>query len=356
MNAENLTVRRLTNLQIAHQSPLQPAEVVASLGAMQAQDYAGGLWAIGLRADVTESDVIQAIAAHKIVRSWPMRGTLHFVAAKDVHWMLELLAPRQLASAATRRANLALDEKILAKAATLLGDALAGGKQLARTTLLQILDDAGIATANQRGYHILLNLSQKGFLCFGLHEGKQPTFALLDEWVPDHQALTRDEALVELATRYFCSHGPATVQDLMRWAGVTAADAKQGVLQAQQLASEKINGQEYWRALHEQEVEVSPPRAYLLPGFDEYMLGYKDRSFALEVAHAHKIVPGNNGMFLPTIVIGGRVVGTWKRTMTTKALSIQLSPFTPLSVSQLKAVRAAAEALGTFYSLPITIA
>ena len=356
MSDPTIAHQRLANLHIAHLRASQPVEVVRNVGAMQAQDYAGALWAIGLRADVPEATVVEAIANHQIVRTWPMRGTLHFVAAEDAHWMLALLTPRMIAGAAARRRNLELDDAIFAKATTLFVKALSGGKQLTRSALLHILEEKGISTANQRGYHILGHLAQKGVLCFGVHQGKQPTFALLDEWVAQPRQLSREEALVELATRYFTSHGPATQQDLMRWAGMTATDAKLGIAGASKLAAEKIDGQEYWRPLAMPKIPSAVHEAFLLPGFDEYMLGYKDRSFALEAAHSNKIVPGNNGMFLPTMVINGQVVGTWKRKRTTKTISIIPTPFTPLTADQQSKVRAAAITYGTFLGLPATVA
>jgi hypothetical protein len=72
-------------------------------------------------------------------------------------------------------------------------------------------------------------MAHEGLICFGTREGKQHTFVLLEEWVPKAKRLDRDEALAELARRYFTSHGPATLQDFTWWSGLLAADARRGV-------------------------------------------------------------------------------------------------------------------------------
>jgi hypothetical protein len=197
-----------------------PDEVVRWLCAVQAQDYLGALWAVGLRMrsapeSATEAGVEQALADRRIVRTWPARGTLHFVAAADVRWMLGLLAARVILRSAGRYRQLGLDEATFARSKEVLTGALAGGKQLPREALYRVLDVAGISPAGQRGIHILSRLAQEGVLCFGARQGKQQMFTLLEEWIAPAAPKTRAEALVELTRRYFTSRGPATVQDFV---------------------------------------------------------------------------------------------------------------------------------------------
>jgi hypothetical protein len=358
MTPRDIAHSRLVNQQIAQPMGRKPHEVVASLGAMQAQDYLGALWGIGLRlADATEADIEQAIADRTIIRTWPMRGTLHFLAARDVRWMLELLAPRTIASAARRHQQLELDDAVFARSKKLFISALQGGRQLTRNELSELLERAHISTANQRGYHILWWLAHDGVICFGARQGKQPTFVLLDEWLPNARSLAHDEALAEVTRRYFTGHGPATLPDFVRWSGLKNADAQTGLeMVSSQLAHETIDGNVYWMP---QGVSLSrqvSPTAYLLPGFDEWMLGYKDRSASLDPQHAPKITPGDNGRFSPTIVIGGRVAGTWKRTLKKNAVVITPSIFTSLNKTQTRAVAAAAERYGRFLGLSVQFA
>src|SRR5918912_137387 len=214
MNHRDIALQRLFSQQIAQPAFTHPGEVVAWLGAVQAQDYLGALWAVGLRTlGATEQTIEQALAEKTIVRTWPMRGTIHFVAAADARWMLELLAPRVVQRSARRRTQLGLDETIIAASTEVIAKALQGGKQLPRNALYALLEQANIATDSSRGLHILGRLAHDRLLCFGTRAGKQPTYALLDEWAPGAKSLPRDEALATLALRYFTGHGPATVQD-----------------------------------------------------------------------------------------------------------------------------------------------
>lgn len=353
MTPKDIANYRLFNQHIASPHLKESGQLVAWLGAMQAQDYAGAKWSIGLRLpDATDTDIEQAIADRTIVRTWPMRGTLHFVAAADVRWLLKLLTPRVIAQTAGRSRQLELDEAIFAHSKQLFAGALQGGKHLTRAEMQQTLEEAGISTAGQRGYHILVRSAQDGLICFGVPQGKQQTFTLLDEWIAPTKALARDEALAELARRYFTGHGPATVHDLARWSGLTLTDARAGLEQVKtQLRQETVNGQTYWLS---PDIPASPtesPTAYLLPGFDEYLLGYTDRSAVLEPAHAPKIVPGNNGMFMPTVVIDGRVAGLWKRTLKKDKLILILSPFASFSQAESQAINPAAERYRYFMGL-----
>jgi hypothetical protein len=353
----HITHHRLAGQQIAPVARKGPGEVVAWLGAMQAQDYPGALWAIGLRLPTaTETDVAQAIADRTIVRTWPMRGTLHFVAAADVHWMLKFLTPRIIAGATRRRQQLELDDATFARCEKVFVRALQGGHQLARDELLGSLQRARISVTGQRGYHILWRLAQEGLICFGAHQGKQPTFALLDEWAPKTRSVERAEALAELARRYFISHGPATVHDFAWWSGLKISEARVGIeTTAAHLASETIDGKIYWMSPGRPALRPASPRVHLLPGFDEYMLGYQDRSAALDPQHAQKIVPGGNGMFMPTLVINGRVAGTWKRVVKKKSVVITAAPFVSLKKAEGRALAAAAERYGRFLNLPVEL-
>ena len=327
------------------------------MGAIQAQDYLGALWAVGLRSQsACESDVEQALARRSIVRTWPMRGTLHFVAAADVRWMLELLAPPALAQSAGRFRQLGLDETILARSRTIVVKALQGGHQLSRNALYQKLEAAHISTAGQRGIHILWRLAQDGLICFGARQGKQHTFALLPEWAPQAKTLARDQALAELARRYFTSHGPATLRDFVWWSGLATSDARAGLeLARPHLAQDTIDDQAYWRPRSIHAARRAPPTAHLLPAFDEYLVGYQDRSAVLDPRHAKRINAGG-GMLAPTIVIDGQVVGAWKRTLKKGAVVITPIWFAEPKRSQKRAFTTAALQYGTFLKLPVLLA
>lgn len=346
----NIGFARLTNQRIAGPWFSQPGEVVTWLGAMQAQDYTGALWSVGLRmASATEQTIEQAIADRTIVRTWPMRGTLHFVAAQDVRWLLNLLTPRVIASSAGHYRQLELDDAIFARSKEVLINALQGGKLLTRDELCVHHEGAGLATSGQRGYYFLVRAAQDGLICFGPMHGKQQTFVLLDEWLPPTQPLTREEALVALTRRYFTSHGPATLQDFTGWAGLTVTEAKIGLAGAgHALIQETIGERSFWLPHHSTEVQTSTPNAFLLPGFDEFILGYKDRSAVLDPAFSNHICPGGNGVFQPTMVVNGQVVGTWKRMLKKGKVLVTFNPFHPLSRAEHATLAVAADRYGAF--------
>jgi hypothetical protein len=354
-----MTPQEIAHLRLLHQQIARPAfatagEVVAWLGAVQAQDYAWGLWSVGLRlaqsAAATEAAVEQALAERAIVRTWPMRRTLHVVPAADVRWMLDLLGPIGIARAATRRRQFELDDATLARAADALTGALAGGRQLARPDALALLEANNVATADYRGTHILAHLSMSGLLCMGEQQGKQPAFTLLEEWVPGARRLAREESLAELARRYFTSHGPATARDFAWWSGLGVTEARRAAELAQaDLVAETIGGVTHWLPQAAPPAGPGPaPRVHLLPGFDEYLLGYTERGAALHPADAPRIQPGANGVFRPLIVVDGRVRGTWQRTPRARALRIGAELFAPLGAEEQAAFAAAADRYGRF--------
>ena len=329
---KRLAQARLASQGVTRGLARSPADVVRSMTAMQAQDFAGAKWAVGLRLPgSTEAQVEAALADGSIVRSWPMRGTLHFVAPEDLGWILGLTTDRLVSGAAGRQAALGLDERQFETARVTAVEALNGGRALTREQLQAAFAEAGVSVEAQRGYHILWYLAQTGTLCFGPPQGKQQTFVLLDEWVRHPRRLQHDEALGELAERYFCSHGPATLRDFAWWSSLTMKDARTGLaIVRTRLTEAEVEGSVYYLS---PEAEEAPAvrGIWALPGFDEFLLGYQDRSAQLTAEHSGRIAPGANGIFQPTIVADGRVVGTWKRTITKRGIRVEPLPFAPLS-------------------------
>jgi hypothetical protein len=356
MDISPLVLQRLANQRIVGPKFERPEQVVRWMGAIQAQDYAQAVWAIGLRTTAaTLADVEQAIAEKKIVRTWPLRGTIHFVPAEDARWMLRLSAGRVLAGVRRRQAQLGLDQAVLERSRQLFYDVLHGGRRLTRTEMLALLEHAGIPAEKQRGYHMLGYAALTGLVCMGPLRKKEQTFVLLDEWAPGGISLPREEALAELARRYFSSHGPATLPDLARWAGLTLTDARVGLSAVGDgLVSQTKEGSEYWLPSQVSQIAAGEAEGiYLLPGFDEYLIGYAERGMVLPNEHMDKVVPGGNGIFQPVIVVAGQVVGTWKRQVKKDALTITVLPFTHLDVPQ-ENLLAAAERYSRFLGLQLT--
>lgn len=346
---------RLHNQRISQPTFERPGDVVGWLGAVQAQDYAAAKWAIGLRArDVNDDTVEQAFTDGTILRTHVMRPTWHFVLPADIRWLLALTAPRVKAASAYYVRQLELDDAIFTRSNAVLTKALQGGQQCTREELMSVLQQAGIAGINiPRFTYIIMNAELDGIICSGARRGKQFTYALLDERVPPTRTLERDEALAELARRYVTSHGPATVQDFVWWSGLTVADAQAALaLATPQLVREDIDGQTYWFApstLPAQETN----QVYLLPNYDEYKVGYADRSAIFDVSHTEKLDSRQNSLFVHTIVLHGQIVGTWKRTIQKKTVTITPNFFIPFNEAETRAFVEAAKRYGDFLTMPV---
>ena len=347
----NIPRLRLAAQHVATPALDDPARVVERLGAVQAQDYLAGLWGVGLRTrGATEAAVEDAVSRGAIVRTWPMRRTLHFVAGADVRWMLALLAPRQLRAGASRYRYFELDEAVFARSARVAVKALEGGHAVERRTLFDIWQAAGIRTGDSRGLHIVSHLAQTGLICFGPRRGRQPTFVLLEEWVRGPASLPREVALATLARRYFTSHGPATLHDFAWWSGLTIRDAREGIEQATPyLAREVVGDRTYWFG-REAVARRSPARAHLLPAWDEFTVAYRDRGDILDPAHARKVNAGG-GVLKPVVVVGDRVVGTWTRALARESVVVNALLFRRLAAAESNAVAAAAARYGRFLGL-----
>lgn len=358
MASLNIAALRVANQHLTRPLFEKPSDVVRQFGAVQAQDYLGSLWAVGQRTEgAAEGDVESAIADGSVIRTWPMRGTLHFVAASDVRWMLELLTPRVVARSAGRYRQLELDGRTFARSGDVLSRALRGGRSLTRDALYGALESARINVEGQRGIHILSRLAQDGLICFAAREGKQHTFALLDEWTPAAKSMKRDDALSELARRYFESHGPATLQDFVWWSGLKTDDARAGIEAVEpSLLREVFEGKTYWLPSTTDgpcsESKGVSPHALLLPAYDEYTVAYRDRSAVLNPSDAGR---ARNGIFGPIIVINGRVAGTWRRALKKDKVVITLSTFAKLTRAEARAVAAAADRYGEFLGASVAL-
>lgn len=358
MTIKHLLQLRLYNQQITQHAFDDPADVVKWFGAMQAQDYLNALWAIGLRLKQTSENAIEkAIAEKRIVRTWPMRGTLHFVAPEDARWMLKLLAPRMIARAATNYRKEGLDEKTFSKAKKIFWKVLQG-KQLTRPELYEALQQNKISTEGIRGLHIIGKLAQEGLICIAARQGKQHTFALTDEWIPNTKTLTYGESLAELAKRYFTSHAPATVKDFSWWSGLTISESKKAIeMISSSFQKEMIDGSAYYLPKDIPVIKTKSQSVFLLPNFDEYLVAYKDRTAALDSKHNKDVIGASgNGIFSAIIIINGKVVGTWKRVIKKDTVSVELNPFAALTGSQQSTLNKVAKQYGKFLKMKVEIA
>jgi hypothetical protein len=350
-----VTRHRLHN-QLIDTAPLKtPREVVGWLGAVQAQDYAGAKWALGLRLQrATDADIEGAVANGAILRTHVLRPTWHFVAPEDIRWLLALTAPRIHEANAYHYRRLELNRAVFGCSNTALASALESGQQLTRTELASVIREAGIEVTNLRLAFLIMCAELEGILCSGARRGKQFTYALLDDRVPATKTLAREEARVELARRYFTSHGPATEEDFMWWSGQTRADVRESLeVIGKQLAHEVINGRTYWFDASRHTSNYSSLSAFLMPNYDEYIVGYTDRSAIFDSTHTHRLDARRSPLFQNTIVIQGQIAGTWKRTVKKQAVILETRPFVRLGEAEDQAVAPAIQRYSEYLGLPV---
>lgn len=362
--AREIARLRLQALGLAGRVPVaaDPAGVVAHHLAMQAQDFPASRWVVGSRIPgSTEADVLAAYDAGAIVRSWPMRGTVHVVAAEDLPWMLEHIGPRALSGVQARWKHLGIDESFLERARDAAITLLRGGGRATRAEVTEAWREAGLDMTGQRSYHAVWYLSQTGTLVHGPTRDGEPEVVLMDEWIPSPRVLDRPTALRELGRRYLRARGPATVDDLVHWTKLTKTDARKALdVDDRTIVEVEAPGGPY-RMLAEQLDTLDPgsvevDRTVLALGaFDEHLLGYRVRDCVLDPEHATLVDPGRNGVFRWTLVAGGRVVGTWKRTRRTRRVVAEVEPFGALPERVLKAVPAAIEAWGRFAGVEVRV-
>ncbi|PJJ63396.1 winged helix DNA-binding domain-containing protein [Compostimonas suwonensis] len=365
-----LTRSQLLRLRLASQLLTRPAagspgrtvaDVVRWMSAMQGQDLPGALWSVGVRTPGSrEEHVVAAFDRGEIVRSWPLRGTLHVLPPEELRGILSLTGARTIASAARRERELGLDESIVEAARSVAHEVLGGGRALRRDALFAEFESRGIRAGAQVGYHLLWNLSLSGTVVLGPIEGTEQLVVLLEEWVPPAPERDADEVLGSLAHRYVLSHGPVTVADLAWWTKLPLTRARRGLEIARKrgragdaLAEVRYGDASLWLSAATLEAAAPSVTTLALPGFDELLLGYADRGAQLDEVHAQRVVPGNNGMFRPTIVVGGRVRGTWTKKRSARGLTITPEPFEPLSPRALGGFERAIAGYGRFLGTPI---
>ncbi|WP_040283441.1 winged helix DNA-binding domain-containing protein [Tessaracoccus massiliensis] len=316
-----------------------PTDAITAFAAMQGQDLPGVLASVALRTPSNcVDDVLAALDNGTVVRGYPMRGTVFLMPAADALWITQLCAKPTIRAAMSRRRE--LHEGILDRARDLTL-ALLDGAPRPRSELFGGWEAGGISTAEGRGYHLLFNLIAEGTVCYGPWNGTDQDVALAAQWLPADSGLEArfngdlDAATAELMRRYFTTHGPATVRDFAWWTKLTLAQIRRGLTLVEgEFETDDADEASYWRTGLLDEVRAlrrATAAPLLLPGFDEFILGYRDRLFAMSAEDHQRLVPGNNGVFKRSAVLGGKVVGTWSRAGRPGKRAFQFEPFVELT-------------------------
>lgn len=353
----DIAARRLHAQGLVGESLASAVDTVRWLGAVQSQDYGGGKWALGQRMpEVTEAELDRLFDEGRILRTHVMRPTWHFVLPEDIYWLLALTGPRVRRGLAGRYRRLEIDEHLVTRANAAFTAALAGGRSQTRPELGEVLRAEGLAPDGQRLPHLLMGAELDGVIASGPRRGKQFTYALLAERAPKAPALDRTESVVELTRRYFRSHGPAQLQDFVWWSGLTVADARSGIaLAGAALDHQVIAGKRYWFDAEPGPTPEVAPVAHLLPNFDEYTVGYRDRA-AIQPDRPFEPAFFSFGSILSNVVIvGGRVRGAWRRTVTPGAVRVEIRLLDRLEHAEMTAVEEAARRLGRFLERPVEL-
>ncbi|HEY3114695.1 MAG TPA: winged helix DNA-binding domain-containing protein [Gemmatimonadaceae bacterium] len=358
MPRTDIARQRLINQGLVKPTLKTASEVVSRLGAAQAQDYPAAKWGIGQRTSgLTDEQIEKEIDDGSIVRTHVLRPTWHFVAAADIGWMLALTAPRVHAANAYWYRWLEVDDAVARRSRTVLAKALRDGKHLTRPELGKLLASARVEVANPvRLACIVMRAEIDGLICSGARRGRQFTYALLEERVTKPTALEREAALLELARRYFTTRGPATVDDFAWWSGLTKAEAKRGVeAAATHLAHQSIEGRSYWFPAKQSVMRIPGSSAHLLPNYDEYFVGLKDRSAFGARLEASGVKPRTSALSGHALTVNGQIVGGWRRTLLGRTVLIEPKPLIRLSEAERRAIEAAARRFGRFLALPAKI-
>lgn len=323
------------------------------MGVVQAQDLGASRWAIGVRLPgTTDAEVARAISEGAVLRTHLFRGTWQLVTPGDVRWMLDLVAARVLSGRASREASLGLDARAFRRSRTILQRALAGGTHLTRPELAERLARAGVRADGVQLSHLLQRAELEGLVCSGGMRKGVLTFALLDERAPPARApLAREEALRELAVRHARGRGPVRADDLAWWAGIGLREARAALEAARPAVEpERVGGELLWRAA---ETCAPPPpgAAHLLPAFDEYLVGYRDRSAMVADEHMARINDGG-GILAPCAAVDGKVLGRWARSARARTLEVAITPFERLTPASRTALEAAARRYAAFLGRP----
>ena len=348
--------RRMHNQRLAGNRLGAPAEVVGWLGCVQAQDYGPAKWSVGERCQgVVDADVDRAMAQGTILRTHVLRPTWHFVLPADIRWIQQLTAPRVHAQNAYYYRQTGLEDGVRDRARRLITDALRGGNHLTRRELEGVLLAGGVTVKGIGMAYVVMDAELDCILCSGPLRGKQQTYALLDERVPDAPARSRDEALAELALRYFASRGPATARDMRFWSSLTLADIHRGIEMAgPRLRREEIDGLTFWAAPGQAPPEMPSPTVHLLQGLDEYFVGYgESRGYCDRARTRPSLV--DRAIYNGALTLDTQLAGHWKRTVGKRAVTFTVALATPLDDTQRAALQATADRHGAFLGLPASV-
>ena len=356
MNADDACRHRLGAQFLARASRGGIVDVIRTLGAVQAQDYPGAKWALGQRvAGATDASIEALFTAGAVLRTHVLRPTWHFVAPEDIRWLLALTGPRVAAAMASYNRKLALTPEVFRRSHDTIARALERGKHLTRAELRDSLARAGIVASGQRLGHLMMQAELDAVICSGARRGKQFTYALLHERVAPAPMRDRDECLLDLTIRYFATRGPATAADMSWWSGLSMRDVRLGIEMAGKgLRAVDVDGGARW-GIAGRRFPSARPSAHLLPNYDEYFIGLRDRSSIGRRARGSRLVTGGDALTAHVAFIDGQLVGGWRRLIDGSTMVVELDLVTRITRGERERLEAQGRRLANFLDAPVVV-
>ncbi|WP_236790016.1 winged helix DNA-binding domain-containing protein [Amycolatopsis sp. GM8] len=350
-----LGTRALNRALLARQFLLRrvkssPLDVVSHLCGMQAQapfpPYFG-LWS-RLHGFAPEN-LSQLLIDRSVVRIALMRGTVHLVTAGDCSFLRPLVQPildRDLkTNQSYARALADVDLATLAKdARAVLAEKPCTGAELGKL-LAELHPDcppAALAHA-ARGLLPLVQIPPRAV--WG--RSGQPTFATAEDWLG--RPLDTRARLDELVRRYLAAFGPATVNDVQAWSGLTRLSEVVDRLRPELTTFADKDGRELFDlpdAPRPDPDTPAPPR--FIAEFDNLLLSHADRTRVLSADARKRVFGVPNGVFPGTVLVGGFVRGTWKITKTAGEVTLDIEPYQRISTKDIDALTSAGARLLRF--------
>lgn len=347
---------RLRAQRLVGQGFASATDVVTGLLAVQAENHGQAKWAVAARTSGLDEATFDSVFDRgEILRTHVLRPTWHYVGPTDIRWLLDLTGPRVLRLSDPIRRQLELDARVLDRAAEIVSAAMHGGVHLTRRSVAGLLEAAHISTEGQRLGAILAHLELTATICSGAVMDGEHTYALLDERAPNALRLDRDEALGQLAERYFRGHGPATERDLAYWATLTLTDVRRGLsAAAERLDSFTHANRRYWYAEPVPNTDdMLLPRGHLLQILDEYYRGYQESRRHLDAAG---LLARGREAAIGMALVDGQMIGSMRRRIRGDDLTFEISPFRDLEPGETTTLDDAAHAYGRFLGLQASIA
>ena len=381
MKAQLLTCHEVSTVQT----------LVQKMGALQAQHLEMTQWAIGKRLSlcsrgeiVTAADVQKALEKGHIVRTHALRPTWQLLSGEDLLWILQLTGPAIKKTLFSRDKHLGIEEKEYVRSDKAIYRILEKHPNLSRQELITALTQLGFAMDEYRSNHYIMHAELQGIICSGPVSNDKHTYALVEKVLGKNykkaenlKNTLKDQAgIQQLASRYFSTRGPASIQDFAWWSGLGITQIKKAIAAlGDKLSLVEDLQQTPTTAFYQMASNVSAAGAGLaavnserldanlqfLAAFDEYLISYKDRTAMLPAAYNKQIITVN-GLFRPAVVEKGQVIAGWQvekqiHKGAKTGLKIKLLPFTPLNTAAQKQILKLAEpealAYARFRQLPL---